>query len=169
MNPLTEDTDIDREWLIFFGDGPRAAWWDCLTKPGFRHVCAASYYASIGAWVFYDVSRKGTDIRVIPEEKAGPFFAAWVHVSAAILRMRSRKDRTAVPSFFYCVGAMKALLGIRSSALLPEGLFHDLLRKGAEIVEIPDRVSHHQPVQPLEPSAGGPAVGGHAGAGAGAG
>jgi hypothetical protein len=53
-----------------------------------------------------------------------------------VLRVASRRDRLNAPAFGFCGGSMKALLGIRSWALTPRGLYRELLRRGAETVHM---------------------------------
>lgn len=153
--------DLPREWLIFFSGGLRASWWDCFTEPGWRHVCAAAYYPSAGHWVFYDVSRRGTDIVLLAGEDANYRLGCLVAVSSAILRMRSRKDRTASPAVFYCTSAITALLGVRCRPVTPRGLYRQLLRMGAEPVEVPIE-RDCQPLQDAEAAGRGSEGGGDA-------
>jgi hypothetical protein len=124
-------------WMIFFWDGPRLGWWDVFTRPGFRHVGAAAWFPSQERWVFYDVSREGTEISVLREEESEEKFCAWVGAASHILRMPGPAGKVSVPSCFYCVGAMKSLLGIKGRALVPQQLHAHLLRIGAEVVEMP--------------------------------
>jgi hypothetical protein len=125
-----------RLWLVFFGDGHLAPWWAWALRPGFRHVCAASWFADQERWVFVNPCRTGTVIEVMRSDEFGPRFSQLMTDSAAVLRVPARAARRATPRSFHCVGAMKALLGIRSRALLPHGLYVDLRRNhGAEIVD----------------------------------
>ena len=124
-----------RLWLVFFGSGHLAPWWAWVLRRGFRHVCAASWFADQERWVFVNPCRTGTVIEVMRSDEFGPRFSQLMTDSAAVLRMPARAGRRATPRSFHCVGAMKALLGIRSRALLPYGLYVDLRRNhGAEIV-----------------------------------
>lgn len=125
-----------RLWLLCFYDGETPTWWQKILKPGFRHVCACCYFADIGMWVYYNPTRRGTEIQVArPDDFAGRW-AQLARDCAAILRFPSQADRNATPLSWWCVGAMKALLGIRSGALSPYQLYRDLRAHGAEEVDL---------------------------------
>lgn len=131
-------TPLPRLWLIFFGDADRAWWWTRLFRPGFRHVSAAAWFADTERWVYFNPTGPGTVIQVATDAEFGPRFQQLVQDSTAILRMPSRHSRGMCPAAFFCVGAIKALLGVKSRALTPFGLFRHLVAEGAEIVERPE-------------------------------
>lgn len=123
-----------RLWLVFFGDTPRRAWWANLLRPGYRHIAAMSCYADTERWVYVDPALHWTVIRVLTQEQAGPQIAALLEQSTAVLRVASRPGRGCAPTFPWCVGQIKALLGIKSWALTPWQLYRALLARGAEPV-----------------------------------
>jgi hypothetical protein len=126
-----------RLWQVFFSEGHGPGFWRLFTRRGFRHVAAAAYFADQGCWVFVEPCRHRMVISVRRPDEAGPLFAALVHNATVILRVRGREQRRHVPAMFSCVGAIQALLGIRTRALRPHGLYRHLLAQGAEIVEPP--------------------------------
>jgi hypothetical protein len=134
--PVSTDP-LPRLWLIFFSDAGAGSWWRCLFRPGFRHVSAAAWFAGAERWVYYNPTWRGTVIDVATDAEFGPRFQQMVDDSTAILRVRSGYDRGNAPAVTYCVGAIKALLGIRSCALGPWGLYRHLLATGAEVVSRP--------------------------------
>lgn len=146
--PVHHSPDVPRLWVVFFRDSGERSWLDFLTRPGFRHVSAAAWYDRTERWVFVDPAFRATVIQVI---EAGPaadaVFGHWVSEAGAVLRVRSRADRWSVPGLVGCVGQVKALLGLRSRALLPFTLFQHLLARGAEPVEVPRSESIGQPIQ----------------------
>jgi hypothetical protein len=129
-----------RLWLVFFGEADGMAWWARLCRPGFRHVAAASYFADQERWVYYDPGRRGTAIELYTGEEFDEKLGVLMQVSSAVLRVQSRFGRGCTPAGWHCVGAIKALLGVRSCALFAKGLHDHLLRIGAEPVEVPERV-----------------------------
>lgn len=134
--PVTR-APLPRLWLVFFGEAASRPWWGRFFRPGFRHVRAAAWFDQTSRWMLFDPTIRGIHIEIETDEA---FAARWAELygsSAAILRMRSEYGRGALPPAFWCVGAVKALLGIRSCALLPHGLYRDLLAQGAEIVRAP--------------------------------
>lgn len=125
------------EWLVFFCDG-RGAWWDRFLRRGYRHVSAVAYVHDLRAWVFYDPRKEQTMLRLVPEgPEAHDELSQLLASATAVLRMKPRADRGFGVPLFCCVAAIKALLGIRSCALGPYGLYRHLLNRGAEIVEVP--------------------------------
>lgn len=148
---VCKDQPPRRLWLVFFSSADPLSWWSRLMPKGFGHVCAASWFDDTQRWVHVNPTWRGLVIEVMTAEEFGTRFAQLVGRSAAVLRMASSHDRHGMPATFYCVGAIKALLGVDSRALLPRGLHRDLVRKGAEIVE-----THGSPVRPSGDSAGRP-------------
>jgi hypothetical protein len=126
----------DRLWLVMFGDTPRRAWWANLLRPEFRHVWAVSWYADQERWVEFNPARTGTIIRLWTADQFPAVLTVLLRDSAAVLRVASRTDRWNASASAYCVGAVKSLLGIRSPALTPYGLYRDLLARGAEQVQV---------------------------------
>lgn len=133
--PPAGDTPPARLWLIFFCDTPRRAWWANALRPGFRHIAAVSWSAAEERWVYFDPALHGTSIRVVTQDQAGPMFDRMLARSAAVVRIASRHERGNAPAICFCVGQIKALLGIRSWALTPYGLYLDLKARGAKPVE----------------------------------
>lgn len=130
-------TPLPRLWLVFFSDTDSAWWWTRFFRPGFRHVCAACWYAGADRWVYFNPTRRGLVIDVLTDAEFGPRFQQLIDDSEAIVRVRSAYVRREMPAAFFCVGAIKALLGARGRALTPFGLFRHLLATGAELVPRP--------------------------------
>ena len=130
---------MNRMWLIFFWDcGP--AWWARVLPPGWRHVTAVAYFKDAERWVYFNPASPGL---VLDVQEGEAFHARYEHLmreATAVLRFASQHDRGAMPATFFCVGAIKALLGLRSRALSPAGLYRDLRASGAEIVKAPGEV-----------------------------
>lgn len=127
-----------RAWLVFFGEGARVSWWDVFTAPGFRHVSAAGYDVEASVWVFVDPARSRMAVDVVADEaEADRRLGAIALAARHCLRMAPREERRLSPAMFGCVGAMKALLGVRCRALSPRGLYRHLADIGAEPVEVP--------------------------------
>lgn len=120
-----------RLWLVFFGEAKGAYWWTRLFRLGFRHVSAAAYYADRRHWVYFDPARPGTTIRLLTEDEWGAPFAALLQ-TCKVVRFKGRYDRQSSPATWFCVGSIKALLGIESRAFTPYQLYRDLLRQGGE-------------------------------------
>jgi hypothetical protein len=102
-----------RLWLIFFGEAGAGWWWTWFFRRGFRHVCAASWYAGAERWVYFNPVARGTVLEVMTDAEFGPRFQQLIRDSSAILRMRTVHERSNPPAAFFCVGAIKGLLGIK--------------------------------------------------------
>src|SRR5581483_3821694 len=126
---------LPRLWLVFFGEACGRPWWARALRPGFRHVSAAAWFDRAERWIYFDPLSSGLHIEIDTHAGFGSRFAQLWRDSAAILRVRAVPRQGRLPPAFFCVGAMKALLGTRSRALSPRGLYRDLLREGAELVE----------------------------------
>jgi hypothetical protein len=143
------DVVIDRLWLVFFSEAKDDPWWSRLLAPGYRHVAACAWFDDQQRWVYYNPTRRGTVILLYREEEFGGRFTQLMNDSSCCLRVRGGLARSATPFGWWCTGAIKALLGVRSRALSVKGLHDHLLRHGAEVVEMPgaDRSIHGEPVQ----------------------
>lgn len=127
----------ERLWLVFWSEPDRPAWWARFLRPGFRHVYAVSWFADQQRWVYFDPSRFRTAIHLFDEAQAHDAMTRLMAPATAILRVASRADRLNAPTFPWCVGQVKALLGLRSRALTPYALYRDLLARGADVVRDP--------------------------------
>lgn len=127
-----------RAWFVFFTDGNPDAWFARLfTRRGFRHVAAAAYFPDEERWVFVNPGRSRMVVEVRGPDTAGEIYDDLLARAHALLRVEARDERTHMPPVLFCSGAIKALLGIKSRALRPDGLFRDLVAYGAEIVPLP--------------------------------
>lgn len=117
-------------WYIGFTAGPRKRWFDIFSHKEFRHVLALHFDPVCGVWIYFDVAVNGTFIRVFPAG-AGEIScviaqtARWLKVEVAQAVYPVGLWR------FYCVPAVKSLLGVRSCALRPKALYRDLVKAGA--------------------------------------
>ena len=130
------DEPTRRLWLVFFGPPHGNPWWQRFLKKGFGHVEASSYYAATDRWVHVNPTRRGLVVEVYDNDRYGGRLQQLLRDCTAIVRMPSKYERNTTPLSWWCVGAIKSLLGIRTSALSPYQLYRDLLQHGAEIVEV---------------------------------
>ena len=110
-------------WNVVFERG-RTLW---------GHVYAFAYDGRAGVWVVIDPHLRWTQVFAL---KAGSEFDRWVAGVAADAEIYRIPGRGHAPLGFgwFCVGAVKRLVGLRSGALSPAGLKRDLLRAGARQV-----------------------------------
>lgn len=128
---------VKRLWLVSFHDAKDRRPWTRLFKPGFGHCCALSYFADQERWVYFNPTRHGSTIALFRREEFGSRLDDLVGQSSGFLRFGQRYQRRDQPAVFYCVGAMKALLGIESRAWTPWQLYWDMVEMGAEVVKGP--------------------------------
>lgn len=126
-----------REWYIgFHGDyeGRACAWYDVFTCKDFRHVLAMGFDASAGVWVVFDPSSRRYALEVYPKDsemiaKIFDFVPRWLVWPEKDMPVRTY-------GMTWCVQAVCRIIGFRSCALRPRGLYHDLIKHGAEELRI---------------------------------
>lgn len=123
-------------WFVFFETRARSRWLSWLALGRFKHVSAAGWIPESGQWVFYDVSLGRSRIAVVTDGSM-----AWEHI-------RAKRDHAVTVAFtprderrfwlrlgFWCVPAMAHLVGCRTQALRPDGLYRAMLRQGGAVVD----------------------------------
>jgi hypothetical protein len=134
------------EWFVaFLGRGRGRHWFDWLTCRGFRHCLAFGFDAESGRWVVYDTTLRATTITLLDAVRAGALIAMVTAQHGRILRFAPRADARLFRPGLWCVPAVAHLLGIRTCALTPRGLYRCLLRRGA--VPAFEDVTHGRSVQ----------------------
>jgi len=123
-------------WLIFFATGRRP--WRWFMRRGFSHVMCAGYDAGAGLWVFYNPQSEATMIAVRrPGEEVDTMLGLWRERSSVVLRVAQSYERRLSPPMLCCTASVKALIGVRCMALTPHQLMRHLVRRGAEVVDLP--------------------------------
>lgn len=132
MKDVTQVT-IGR-WHVGFLGAQRTLPVDRLSPVGFLHCLAFAYHADAETWLVYDVCRRRTFVYGIPPEH----FVGWLVArkegdSMRVLAVDIVGEGPALSgaSPLYCVSAVKHLVGSRSRALRPIGLWRDLVKAGA--------------------------------------
>lgn len=104
-----------------------------LARGPYKHVTAFGYAAAVEGWVVYEPTIRGTSIKVIPHGESFLRVMAWTRERADLVLFETRPARhTLWRPGFYCVPAIRNLIGAPSSAVTPTGLFNDILRRGGE-------------------------------------
>lgn len=118
-------------WNMVFLSGERRMWWDWLTDPDFRHVCAFGW--ANDRWIVYDAADIRSRILVMNSSQ----FDMWISerhpritdvLQVPVQPGAGLRGRVGL----WCVTAVKHLAGFRSSALRPKALHRDLLAAGCE-------------------------------------
>lgn len=122
-------------WTLCFDEVPRH-WLGRLVPGRFKHVRAFGFVPVQDIWIFYDVTLKGTVLRAARDHSATAdrLLSAWA-ANSAMVSIKPLAQRERFPGGFWCVTAIKHLIGLRSGALRPDVLFRDCQAHGAEILD----------------------------------
>jgi hypothetical protein len=138
-----------QQWLLIFET--KSHWLVERLCPGkFKHVCAAGYVPAIDTWLVYSVDLDGTKFGAF---RPGKDFQDWLAIAvvrAGVLRMPAGKPGALPWLTFWCVPAIKHLVGIRGGALWPDQLWRYCLANGAEIVVSEDEPAQNSGIRPGE-------------------
>lgn len=124
---------IPRWYVVFSGAAKREHLVDWLSPKAFLHCFAFAYDGNGERWMIYDVSRKGTSIVAL----TGVQFNLWItymrREGARVLEVNTEPaERFWLQVGLWCVVSIRHLVGSRSRALRPIGLWRDLRRAGAK-------------------------------------
>ena len=123
-------------WYVGFFSQPVKNWWDRLSPEWCRHVMAWGYVPAAETWVVIDHVESRIIPLVIPD---GDVFHGWL---AMAYERRPRVLSVPVGDGspyagrvgHWCTTTTLRMLGTKSGAWRPIGLFRDLLAQGAEDV-----------------------------------
>jgi hypothetical protein len=136
MNELS-DTDFEpMSWLLIFHVSTHKPWLDRLLPGRFKHVSALGYVEAAKCWLVVDVALSRMAVKVAAH-RAGDTLAARIMAGNGVLRVKVRHETSRLVGGrfgFWCVPAMKHLVGADTGALRPDTLWRDLVASGAEIV-----------------------------------
>ena len=115
--------------LVFHPSETRAA---KILLGRFAHVSAFTYVPGFSAWILYDCQWGGVRIGLIPRVNV---LVAYTR-GATVIKFDRRYQRFALASRFgfYCVPAIKQLLGLSCVAATPDALYRYLIRNGGELI-----------------------------------
>ena len=103
----------------------------------FQHVSAFTYIPGFAGWILYDVQWGGVRIAM---------FSKVAHLVAytrgcTVVKFARRYDH--MPLYtrlgFYCVPAIKHLIGLSCVAVSPDGLYRAVIANGGEVISEPER------------------------------
>lgn len=137
MNEADRSRYEPLSWLLVFTTTTSMKWVERLVPGKFKHVMAAGWVEASKVWIFYDVQFRRTSVLTMPEKEGLDYFGRIVarDPDHGILRVFAGNGTPAMARLgFWCVPAIKHLVGARSGALRPDRLWHDCLASGAETV-----------------------------------
>lgn len=130
--PTAIEPDV---WFVVFHTHAATPWLDRLPIGRFKHVSAFAYVHGGKGWLICDVQLEAFRQIFLPDSPAALDYLATMTEGCAVLHMRRQGASKVWFRFgFWCVPAIKHLLGLRSGALLPDALFRSCLRAGAKII-----------------------------------
>ena len=117
-------------WNVVFH--PSQTRLDRLLLGRFRHVSAFTYVPGMAAWIMVDCQWGGMRIAFIPRINV---LVAYTR-GCAVVKFDRRYERFALASRlgYYCVPAIKQLLGLSCVAATPDGLYRHLIANGGELI-----------------------------------
>lgn len=137
MRDRNEQGHEPLSWLIYFHTSTGKPWLDRLIPGRLKHVSAAGWVSEPGIWIFYDAGWRRTSVKALGEEK-GEIRAAALMRDSGVLKVPVNTEvrgAALMRAGFWCVPAVKHLIGSRSGALRPDRLWRDLISAGAEIIQ----------------------------------
>lgn len=120
-------------WLLVFEHETSWRWLNRLIPGRFKHVWAVGYVPQTDLWIFYDVNFRRTVITAVPDDDNAQAVIDRMTAGKTVLQMPVLECRPHMIGF-WCVPAMKHLIGLRSGALLPAGLYRHCIAAGAKII-----------------------------------
>jgi len=102
----------------------------------FKHVSAFVYVPEFDVWQFFDAEYSGFRNIIATHEAARKQIGHYVECGCEIVKFSRTGAKMGASSRagFYCVTAVKHLLGVRGRALRPDGLYRLLLANGGQLV-----------------------------------
>lgn len=122
------------DWTLVFHRSAAARWVERLACGRYKHVSAFAWVRELRVWVIYDVKLSGSPILLLPDSQAALDRLAEHTCGADLMRMPRRAGGGFAFGFF-CVPAIKHLVGLRGGALRPDALWRDCLRQGGKVVD----------------------------------
>ena len=126
------------EWTVVFS--PHAANWffRIIALGRFKHVWAFAFLHELKTWLIYDVQYGGTRITAFPDsEHSQSVITAMIEGCDLVTVKRQEGNSVSMRFGFFCVPAIKHLLGIKSHALRPDSLLRC-------VVSMPGSVHHRR-------------------------
>lgn len=120
-------------WFLCF-DRRSTTWWVRLIPGRYKHVRAFGFVPLMDLWLFFDVTLAGQWLIVArdgsPECEA--MIERWWQGCDVLKVKRGRGAVGASRLGLWCVPAVAGLVGVRSGALRPDGLWRECIGQGAE-------------------------------------
>lgn len=132
----SESVFAPENWLVCF-DRKAANWfWSAIACGRYKHVRAFAFVPEMRVWVFYDVQAVTAEIFVAHDGPgAERLIGQWVENAEVVHVKRRARSRRWFRVGFWCVPAIKHLLGLRCVALRPDALYRHCLKIGDKFAD----------------------------------
>lgn len=147
------------QWFIVFHRTSRSRILSWLSFGELKHVSAFGYCPGLKVWMLYDVQWAGTRIMLVNKDA----IMAWTQ-GCDVVKIDRVNHRMGLSSRFgfYCVNAVKHLLGLKCVAVTPNQLYRHVIRHGGILIS-----EHRQQQRSATAASGRPDAANRAAAGAG--
>ena len=137
MDEITLPDAIEpNEWFIVFHPKARTRWISWLACGKFKHVSAFAYCPGFRVWLIYDAQWSGMRLFLVSAAAAKAMLGKYT-ACCAIVKFTPWRHPMPLTSrlAYYCVPAIKHLLGVRCASWRPDGLYVHLLRNGGQLID----------------------------------
>jgi hypothetical protein len=123
---------VPAEWFVVFKKKSKLRWVNWV--PGrFKHCFAMAFIAEIQCWAFVEfAATAGSTVALLPNDQADDWLAEAMS-DAVVVKYKAGAVQGAGWGL-WCVPLTAHVIGVSSCALLPDGLFRDVMRNGGEVV-----------------------------------
>lgn len=124
------------EWFLCFHTKAAGRFMSLLAMGKFKHVSAFGYYPRHRRWLIYSVNLTGVDLAMYNDSTDLAYIVAYTR-DAVCVRFAARSGRRKLHSRlgFYCVPAIKNLIGLSCLAVTPGGLYRAVIRNGGVLCD----------------------------------
>lgn len=122
-------------WILAFHKTSKYRWVRWLAFGKYKHVSAFACVRELDLWLVYDVTLAGTRLMLLPDSLTAQRWIADRTLDADLVRMPVGKRGRCPLMPFYCVPAIKHLVGIQCGALRVDALRRHCLRNGGTLLD----------------------------------
>lgn len=121
-------------WLLVFQRSTKSRLVRWLANGTYKHVMAIGYVAEVDHWLFFDWRASTIDIIAARGDHAMQLMDHYTHDADVLGMVPKPSPGYGLRLGWWCVPAIKHLVGIKGSALRPDALWRDCIAQGADIL-----------------------------------
>ena len=124
------------EWWLCFHTTAAGPWTSFLAFGKFKHVSAFAYYPGHHKWLLYSVNLTGVHLALFDASDVHYLIAYSRDAVCVRFKLRAARWNGVLSRLaFYCVPAIKHLIGLRCVAFTPDQLYRAVMKHGGMLVE----------------------------------